>query len=327
MIITRTALRLSFLGGGTDYPIHYEKHEGICVGSAVSLYTYLSVRRLPPYHDHTTRVCYRDIECVKSNEEIKHAAVRECILASGVEGGLEIFHQSDLPAGSGTGSSSSFVVGLLNALYCLEGKFFPPSLLTKRAIQVERHGMKSVVGSQDQAFASHGGLNVLRFRRSGEVDVTPLALPQEHETELNDHLLLFFLREQRVSSDVAATYVDKLADREVDMFALMRLAELSVAAIQSRNYRELGVLMDRSWRLKASLSPAVQTQKSAAFYSAARVYGSYGGKITGAGGGGSLLLVCPPDKKENVIGKLEEMGAVHVPFTLNAPGSSVIFAS
>lgn len=327
MIITKTPLRVSIVGGGTDYPSWSRKHGGVTVGGAINRFTYLTARFLPPFHDYKHRVVYREIETVDDLDSLRHKAVKAVAQKVGWpadRAGLEIGHLADLPARSGTGSSSAFVVGLLRALSALRGVSLLPHELAAAAVDVEQNLLGETVGCQDQTFAAHGGLNVLRFHRDGDVTVLPLALDPGHQQELEDHLLLFFTRLERTSSEVAATYAPSLGERAREQFAMMRLAEDGVHAIQGRDWERLGSLVDQSWRIKAGLSEAVTNHEVNRLYAAARLNGAFGGKLTGAGGGGCMVLVAPPEKHAAVTAALGE--CVRIPFRFCHQGSAVVFS-
>lgn len=324
MIVTRTPNRVSLVGGGTDLPDWCSRHEGVVVGGAVTCYSYVHLRRLPPFHEYRSRFVYSDVERVARNGDVSHRAIRACLEAAGMmDEPVEMFHAADLPGRSGTGSSSSFCVGMLNALYGLRGRLLSPAELAEAAIDVERNLLGETVGAQDQYLAAHGGLNVMRFRPQG-VSVLPLAVDRSVVADLERHLALFYSGEQRTSSAVSATYAGSLAGRR-EMWEMVRLAEAAAAAVAAARWRELADLVDRGWKLKAGLSPAVSTERLAALYNAGRVHGAWGGKVTGAGGGGSLLFVVPPERHASVRAALEGMGAVYVPFRFDFDGSRAIF--
>lgn len=327
MIITRTPHRVSLLGGSSDFPAWYRKHGGLVVGGTVDHSVYVTVKPLPPFHAHRHRLAYREVEHVGSLSEIRHRAARACLEELGWPDseGVEILTASDLPAMSGTGSSSAFVVGLLNALHCARGRYATPRHLAERAVHVEREVLAEAGGHQDQYFAATGGLSLIHFRPGGEVDVVPLSLSPAVRHELQSHLMLFFTRVQRVSADVAATYGD-MASREKENFALVRLAEDGLDAVRSRQWEKLGGCIDQSWRIKSGLSASVSTAMVDRAYASARLAGAFGGKLTGSGGGGCLLLVAPPDRQDAVARAVEKEGCVRVPFLFKDAGSRVIFA-
>jgi D-glycero-alpha-D-manno-heptose-7-phosphate kinase len=329
MLITRTPNRISLLGGGTDHRNSFEKHGGLCLSGSIDKHSFLSVRRLPPFHQHKSRLVYSKIETVCDNADIEHRAISACIHYLGLEQvGLEIFHASDLPGRSGTGSSSTFVVGLLNALAGLQRRLMLPHELAAAAIEIEQGGewLAESVGCQDQVAAAHGGLNIIRFRKDGDISVSPFVMDTNHVLDLEEHLLLFFTGIQRTSSEVASSYVASLGDREREQWEMLALAEEGIGAIYSRNYEKLGDLIGRSWELKARLSDKVVTQDISRMYVAARLAGAWGGKITGAGGGGMMLLVAPVEKRKRVIDILTKEGCLHIPFRFEFAGSTIIYS-
>jgi D-glycero-alpha-D-manno-heptose-7-phosphate kinase len=329
MIISRTPFRVSFLGGGTDYPAWSRKHGGLVVGGAINRHCHITARFLPPFHDYKTRVVYSAIETVTDNSEIQHRAIRGVLAYLGLDKkdgpGLEVFHQSDIPSRSGTGSSSSFVVGLINALKSLRGWYTTPAELASDATFIEQVSMSESVGNQDQLFAAYGGLRSLRFWPDGDVRVNPIPLNADKVRELEQHLLLFFTGISRTSSDVAKGYVPTLAEREQEQWAMMRLAEQGVEAVHRCKWHELGELIDRAWRIKASF-PGVTSPAIDQWYCMARLSGAWGGKITGAGGGGCMLLVAPPEKRAGIIDAMQKAGMVHIPFRFDFDGSSIVYS-
>lgn len=325
MIITRTPFRLSFLGGGSDYPQWFNKHGGLCVGGTIDKFNFITVRYLPPYHDYKSRIVYSKIETAQHNADIQHGAVLETIRHLNLEKyGLEILHAADLPGRSGTGSSSAFVVGLLNALSSLQGTRMSPRELADAAIHIEQTRLKETVGCQDQTWAAHGGLKVIRFQRD-QTEVLPLTITHDQVDDLQDHLMLFFTGIQRTSSEIAKQYAGTLETKTAEMWAMMRLAEQGIEALYGSQWEKLGQLMDQSWRIKCSLSADVSTEAIHRMYSTARLSGAFGGKIIGSGGGGCLLVVAPQERHQEIIAQLAGEGCVHIPFRFHSSGSSVIF--
>lgn len=319
MIISRTPFRLSLIGGSTDFPSWYLENGGLVISGAINAYSYISVRRLPSFHEYRSRVVYSKIETVSDNAQLEHGAIREAINFVGLEKeGLEIFHQADLPGRSGTGSSSSFVVGLLNALTALKGERVPPAELAASATYIERNVLGECVGSQDQVAAAYGGFNLIRFHRSGEITVSPLALSQTILKDLETHILLLFTGVSRTSSEIAKTYkFDAKAQ-----FALMKLTEDAISTLYKGDFEKLGGLIDQSWRIKAGLSASVNTPELSRAYATAQVHGAYGGKLTGAGGGGSLLLIADPSKHEEIT---KILGFTRVPVRMDWDGSVITY--
>jgi len=323
MIISRTPYRVSFFGGGTDYPAWYREHGGAVLSAAIARYCYITCRWLPPFFEHKTRVVYSLIEDVVRNEDIQHPAVREALLALGIHDGIEIHHDGDLPKMTGLGTSSSFTVGLLHALHALLGEFRSKMQLATEAIHVERDRCGDRVGSQDQVCAAFGGLNHIRFAPDDEIVVSPIPLPAPRLRDFQDCLMLFFTGFSRYSSDVVAEQLQNLPrkTRELDEMAAMVHQGLALLT-GNGDLADFGRLLHEGWRLKRSLSSRVSTPDIDAMYSRARQAGALGGKIAGAGGGGFLLLFAEPDRREPVRRALSDL--LHVPFDA---GSQIIFSN
>lgn len=326
LIICRTPTRVSFCGGGSDYPEAVAATGGgLVVGAALARYTYVSVRDLPPFHDHATRVVYSRTECVQTTREIIHPLVRACLGYLGVEQ-VEVVYQADMPGQSGIGSSSSFAVGLLHALHVLRGQHRTRLELAHEAIHLERNLMGECVGSQDQTLAAIGGLSIVRFQPDGEIVVEPLILGETARSSLEDHLSMVYLGRPRTSSQVASSYAPTLGNRTRQLYALRKLTHDAIDAIQTGDWEKLGTTIDRSWRLKVSLSPEVATTTIHDIYATARVAGAWGGKLMGAGGGGCFLLVAPPDTRPAIQHALARFGPTFVPVRFDAHGTSILYA-
>jgi D-glycero-alpha-D-manno-heptose-7-phosphate kinase len=269
-------------------------------------------------------VVWSRIENVQTYEEIQHPAVREVLGFLNFERGLEIHHDGDLPARSGMGSSSSFVVGLLHALYALKGVMPSKHQLATEAIHVEQELIKETVGSQDQVSAAYGGLNQISFGKNGDIAVRPVTLSRERFIELNSHLMLFYTGIKRTASNVAKSYVDDLAAREEQLFALNGMVDKALEILAgNRCICSFGEMLHESWQLKRSLSDKVSNDRVDELYRTARENGAIGGKITGAGGGGFLLLFVPPSAQARVRAALREL--LFVPFKFQKSGSEIIF--
>ena len=324
MIINRTPFRLSFLGGGTDYPSWYLKHGGSTLSTSINKYCYISCRALPPFFEHKIRVVYSKIELCKSFEDIQHPAVRETLRFLNLNCGLEIHYDGDLPARSGIGSSSSFNVGLLHALYAFTGKMISKQQLALDCIHIEQNMIKETVGSQDQACAAHGGLNHIVFSKTGEIHVNPLTLSKKRINEFDSHLMLFYSGIKRTASDVAKSYVNDLEDKKSLLTELGSLVDKGVKIlVDNSDICEFGKLLHESWMLKRDLSHAVSNTDIDNLYKRALDNGALGGKITGAGGGGFLLLFVPPSDQLRVRQALSEQ--IYVPFSFEFRGSQIIF--
>ncbi len=324
MVICRTPYRISFFGGGTDYPSWYRLNGGAVLATSIDKYCYLTVRYLPPFFDHRYRIVYSRTELCKEISEIEHPAVRSIIGHLNFDRGLEIHHDGDLPSRSGVGSSSSFVVGLLNALYALRGQLRSKRELTMESIHIEQESMKESVGSQDQTMAAYGGLNMVRFLTTGEISVVPLPIPIPRMQELNRHFLLFFTGQQRTSSDLASSYAPTLASKEEQMRRYMSMVEEAVRIVQSPDSLDgFGHLLDEAWQIKRKLSSLISNESIDGIYSAAKSAGALGGKIIGAGGGGFILFFVPPAAQQSVRSALR--GLLEIPFKFESHGSQIIF--
>jgi D-glycero-alpha-D-manno-heptose-7-phosphate kinase len=324
MIITRTPFRVSFFGGGTDYPGWYKEHGGAVLATTIDKYCYISVRELPPFFAHKFRVVYSIVENVSDVAEIAHPAVRAVLEWLGADKGLEIHHDGDLPARSGLGSSSAFTVGLIGAMHALRGRHVSKDALANAAIHVEQCLLREPVGVQDQISAAFGGFNHITFRRDGTFDVAPMVVPRDRLESLEDHLLLVFTGVSRTSADVASTIVENLSDRAAEMRALQEMVDRAVAVLSSpdASLDEFGRLLDDSWQLKRRLSPRVTSPAIDDLYEAARRAGSIGGKLLGAGGGGFMLLFVKPGDRERVRQALA--GRIIVPLKFENSGCRVV---
>ena len=326
MIISRTPYRVSFFGGGTDYPAWYRDHGGAVLAAAIARYCYITCRWLPPFFAHKTRVVYSVIEDVVRPEDIQHPAVRESLLHLGIREGLEIHHDGELPKMTGLGTSSSFTVGLLHALHALRGDERSKLQLATEAIHVERDLCGDRVGSQDQVSAAFGGLNHIQFAPDDSIAVQPVPLPAERMVEFQDSLLLFFTGFSRYSSEVVAEQLQNIPQKGHELTAMAAMVDQGLRILTAgRDLSDFGRLLHESWMLKRSLSARVSTPAIDAMYETARKAGAIGGKIAGAGGGGFLLLYVEPDRRESVRKALCNL--LHVPFDLDHAGSQIIFSN
>lgn len=324
MIITRTPFRISFFGGGTDYPGWFREHGGAVLATTIDKYCYITCRRLPPFFEHKHRIVYSHIEKVKHNDEIQHPAVRAVLNWAKVEEGMEIHHDGDLPARSGLGSSSSFTVGLLHALQGLNGQIANKDGLARDAIHVEQNIIGENVGSQDQVSAAFGGFNRIEFHRNDSFDVAPVILPGHRREELRDHLMLCFTGFSRIASEVAKSKIDNLKKREKELKLMRAMVDEAIAILQdvSEPIDLFGKLIDASWQYKRSLSDRVSTPEIDTIYQAAMDAGAIGGKILGAGGGGFLLIFAKPERHAAIRERLSKL--IHVPFDFEYSGSQVV---
>ncbi len=324
MIITRTPFRVSFFGGGTDYPGWFRDHGGLVLATTIDKYCYITCRNLPPFFEHKHRIVYSRIENVQRIDQIEHPAVRAVLDWAKVGDGIEIHHDGDLPARSGLGSSSSFTVGLVHALSALRGKMASKHALARDAIHIEQDLIGESVGSQDQVSAAYGGFNRIAFRRDGSFDVAPLVLPPRRREQLRSHLMLCFTGVSRIASDVAKSKIDNLKNRQTELLRMAAMVDEAIAILQDedRPIAEFGRLLDASWQYKRMLSDRVSSPGIDKLYEEAMQAGAIGGKILGAGGGGFLLLFAPPERHAAIRERLDRL--VHVPFDFEDSGSRVV---
>lgn len=324
MIISRTPFRISFFGGGTDYPGWYRENGGAVLSTTIDKYCYLTCRYLPPFFEHRFRVVYSKMENTREIGEIAHPAARGVLEHLGWTRGLEIHHDADLPARSGMGSSSAFTVGLLHALHALRGEMRSKAQLLREAVHVEQEVLREMVGSQDQAAAAYGGLNTFEFPSAGDVIARPLLITPERLHALESHLMLFYSGIKRTASDVASSFVPTLADKRRQLLRIRDMVDEGAAILAGDGPLDaFGALLDEGWRLKRGLSPLVSNGDVDGMYAAARGAGALGGKLLGAGGGGFVLIFAPPERREAVRAALS--GFIHVPFRFENSGSQIIF--
>jgi D-glycero-alpha-D-manno-heptose-7-phosphate kinase len=324
MIISRTPFRISFFGGGTDYPAWYRQHGGAVLAATIDKYCYLTCRYLPPFFEHKYRVVWSKIDTAQTIDDIQHLAVRGILRHFNFERGLEIHHDGDLPARSGMGSSSAFTVGLLNALHALQGQMFSKHQLATESIYVEQELLQEVVGSQDQVCAAYGGLNHILFLPNNEISVCPVTVSRERVYELESHLMMFYTGIKRTAANIAESYVTNINDRKRQLRILKDMVEEALAILGNRqDLRPFGELLHESWEFKRSLSAKVSNSEIDEIYTAALKEGALGGKLTGAGGGGFMLLFVPPEYQERVRQRLSQL--IYVPFKFEFSGTQIIF--
>jgi D-glycero-alpha-D-manno-heptose-7-phosphate kinase len=324
VIISRTPFRISFLGGGTDYPGWYRQHGGQVLSTTIDKYCYITCRHLPPFLEYRYRIAYSKVETCERIDQISHPAVRAVLQQLQIERGVEIHHDADLPARSGMGSSSSFTVGLLHALHALNGRMIGRRQLAAEGIHVEQEVLKETVGSQDQVIAAYGGLNHIVFHANDDITVNPITIPKERVRELNAHLMLFYTGIKRTASDVAASYVGNLEEKRRQLRILSSFVDEGIAILNGKaGIRSFGDLLHEGWEIKRSLGANVANPDVDRIYSQARGAGALGGKVTGAGGGGFFLLFVPPERQEAVRLALDHL--INVPFQFDFSGSQIIF--
>jgi D-glycero-alpha-D-manno-heptose-7-phosphate kinase len=326
MIITKTPFRMSFFGGGTDMESFFREYGGAVLSTTFDKYCYVNVRHLPRFFDYSTELSYAKTERVTSVDDIQHPAIRNAMKFLDMHQ-IRLTYEADLPARSGLGTSSSFAVGMLNAFYCLKGKYADKKKLADEAIYLEREMCQEAGGWQDQIAAAFGGMNRIEFNKDGTYYVRPIIIHPDRKRQLNDNLLMFFTGFTRFSSDMqkanAIGYAEKIKQLQ-QMYALVDDAE----AILEDKYSDLddfGRLLDITWKLKRQTGGAITTNSIDAIYERGIVAGALGGKLLGAGGGGFLVFYVTPDKKESVMEAMKDL--LHVPFKFEDGGTKVIHYS
>ena len=321
MIITQTPFRMSFFGGGTDFPDFYREHGGAVISTTFDKYCYVNVRHLPRFFDYSTELSYARTERVKRVEDIEHPAIREAMKHLDMHE-IRLTYEADLPARSGLGTSSSFAVGMLNAFYALKGKYADKRKLADDAMFLERVLCNESGGVQDQIAASFGGMNRINFNAEGYT-VNPVIISPERKKLLNRNLMLFFTGFSRFSSDIQVAAEKNLKSKQNQLLEMLSLVDDAEKILTSKtDLEEFGRLLDYTWQLKRGITDKVSTDSIDAVYSRALQAGATGGKLLGAGGGGFLLFYVDPDKQENVRKALENL--LYVPFEFENGGTRVI---
>lgn len=324
MIITSTPLRISFFGGGTDYPVWYREHGGAVLATAIDKRCYITCRRLPPFFEYHSRVSYSKVENVSANQLIEHPSVRGCLQYLGIDDGVEIHHVADLPARTGLGTSSAFTVGLLLGLYALKSQMRDKHSLASDAIFVEQELLKEAVGAQDQVCAAYGGFNRIDFLPDGRIHVTQMLLPKARQVELEQNLALFFTGFSRTASEVAQEQIRETGKRHNELKAMLELVDEAQAIIQDtkRPLDDFGRLLDQTWKLKRSLTNRISNNQIDEIYQAGLEEGALGGKLLGAGAGGFMLFYVPPERRAALRKRLQKL--LCVPFSFSDRGSYVV---
>lgn len=324
MIISRTPFRISFFGGGTDYPVWYRENSGAVLATTIDKYCYISCRYLPPFFEHKHRIVYSLIENVKEVAEIKHPAVRAVLDYMNISTGIEVHHDADLPARTGLGSSSTFTVGLLHSLYALKGIMPSKMRLATEAIHIEQDIIKENVGSQDQVSAAHGGFNVISFNPDGTIHVSPVILKVEKLHQLRNHLMFYFTGLSRIASEIAKKQIENTSNKKKELKVMHEMVNeaLSILTSENTDITEFGKLLHESWMLKRSLTDKISTFQIDDIYGEARSAGAFGGKLLGAGGGGFMIIFARPEDQPRIAEKLK--GLLRVPFEFESSGSQII---
>jgi len=324
MIISRTPFRISFFGGGTDYPTWVERHGGAVLSTSIDKYNYITCRELPPFFQHKHRLTYSKVEDVSDLSEIQHPAIR-AVLPDYLEAeGLEIHCDADLPARSGIGSSSSFMVGLLHVLEAMKGRRVTPDWLAREAIRYEQEVLGETVGYQDQIAAAFGGLNIIHFMPKGNFKVEPLILPRGRKDELKKHFMLFFTGFARFASEIAKSQVENFEKKSAELHRMRGMVDDAVSILaEGKDLRIFGELLHDAWMYKRSMSGKVSTDQIDEIYDKARKHGAIGGKLLGAGGGGFFLFFVEPERQSELRAALKDLICVN--FNFETDGSRIVY--
>jgi len=324
MIVTSTPLRVSFFGGGTDYPVWYRERGGAVLSTAIDKRCYITCRRLPPFFEYHSRVSYSKVENVPRNDAIEHPSVRGCLQFLGIEDGVEIHHVADLPARTGLGTSSAFTVGLLLGLYALQDKMRSKQALATDAIHVEQNLLKEAVGAQDQVSAAYGGFNRINFQTDGSIDVKRILGANGRLADLEQHLALYFTGFSRTASEIAQEQVRVTPQRGRELELMLQLVHEGedILTSPSRSIDEFGHLLHEGWQIKRSLTSKISNASIDGIYQAGLDAGALGGKLLGAGGGGFMLFFVPPERRQALRERLRNL--LCIPFAFSAKGSQVV---
>lgn len=327
MIITRTPFRISFFGGGTDYPVWYRENGGAVLSTTINKYCYINTRYLPPFFDYAYRIRYTVREETKTVAEIRHPSVRECLKALDVTKGIEMVHTSDIPAQSGIGSSSSFTVGFLNTLYALTGKMVTKRQLAMKAIDIEQNVIQENVGSQDQVAATFGGFNKIEFGGPKEFYVYPITIGPDKIEYLQKCLMLYFTGFSRNASDVAGEQIKNTPSKKKELGMMVEMVDQAIAILNGNKegFKDFGKLLHDTWKLKRGLTGLISNGCIDEMYETAMRAGALGGKLLGAGGGGFLLLFALPEDQPKVREAMKRL--LYVPFQFESLGSQTIMYS
>lgn len=324
MIITRTPFRMSYFGGGTDYPAWFHERGGAVLATTIDKYCYITCRYLPPFFEHKSRILYSKVETVPSNDRIEHPAVRGVLAHMGIQDGIEIHHDGDLPARTGLGSSSAFVVGLLNALHALRHDMPTKMELAKAAIHIEQNVLRENVGCQDQVITSFGGLQRIDFEKNDDIHVTPMVVSRERLEELQSHTLLYFTGFSRIASEIVKEQLQRMPDKTSELNRMREMVDESIGILLGKESLEpFGRLLDESWGLKRGLSSKVSSPAIDEIYEAAKSAGALGGKLMGAGGGGFMMLFAPPPAHARIQERLKKL--LRIPFRFDNEGSRIVY--
>ena len=325
MIISRTPFRISFFGGGTDYPVWYRENKGSVISASINKFCFVTLRYLPQFFEY--KYCLRYFKREEKNyiEEIDHPSIRECLKYLNIQDGVEIVHHADLPAQSGLGSSSTFTVSMLHSLYALSHKMPTKYMLASDAIKIEQDFIGEAVGSQDQTAAAFGGLNRIDFGGQREINVIPIILDPKVLKSFEDHLALFFTGFSRSAESIAKEQIRLTSQKSKELKNMSELVENAQEFLINNKLKDFGYLLNEQWKLKKSMSNIITNSRIDEIYNKGLGAGALGGKLLGAGGGGFMLFFIDPERRETFIKSLDNY--LHVPFKFDFSGSQIIYNS
>lgn len=324
MIVSKTPFRISFFGGGSDFPQWYNENGGAVLSTTINKYAYINCRYLPSFFEYKHRLTYSTIESVTHTSEIQHPVIKAVFEKYGVEEGLEIGYNADLPARSGLGSSSSFTAGLLNALHALKGIKLTKKELLDLTLEIEHDVLRENSGSQDQTAAAYGGFNFIQFSQERGIIVEKVIAPDENLKKLEDSILLVFTGIQRFADNIEEDKIAQIKSKKAYYATMQQMAIEAYAQLQSTNFSivEFGKLLNESWKIKQNLSDKVSNNHIVKIHDAGMAAGALGSKLLGAGGGGFVLFLVDQDKRQRVIDKLSPL--INIPIKFDHTGSSIV---
>jgi D-glycero-alpha-D-manno-heptose-7-phosphate kinase len=324
MVVTSAPLRISFFGGGTDYPVWYRQYGGAVLATTINKCCYITCRWLPPFFEYHSRIVYSKSENVNANNLIQHPSVRACLQFLGIDEGVEIHHIADLPARTGLGTSSAFTVGLLLGLYGLRNQMRDKQALAADAIHVEQEILQEAVGVQDQLSAAYGGFNRINFHTDGAIEVNRILTAPSRLAELERHLALYFTGFARTASEIAKEQIQMTPHRQRELHLMHQMVNEAEAIVTNsdRSLDEFGRLLHEAWKIKRTLTQKITNASIDAIYEAGISAGALGGKLLGAGGGGFMLFFVPPECRESLRARLKNL--LCVPFAFSSRGSHVV---
>ena len=336
MIISKTPFRISFFGGGTDFPEFFNEYNGKVISTTIDKYCYVNVRKLPQFFDYTDEIIYSKVEQVKDIEEINHPMVKNCLKLVDVKN-IKVYYDADLPARTGLGTSSSFAVGLINCLLRLkndeifkivntnDGMYKYKEKLTNMAIHVERDMCNEAGGIQDQIAASFGNFNIIYMGKEYNSKYTVKKIPISYEDKMafNDNLMLFFTGISRNSFEIQSKTLGQININVNKLLEMNKLVDEAYESLVSKDFDSFGKLLDYTWQLKRGLNNNISNNTIDNIYNEAKDVGAYGGKLLGAGGGGFMLFYIKKELQDKLRGRLKNL--LEIPFKFDEEGSKIIY--